>query len=382
MKGGDLMATIELKGVYCKQGKYWYARIGDRHEYCGMGTKGKNTAIAKRKKYDVECHENREIEIGLNVSRSEFKTVGDLVKWYLNLPSVKELKNLKRKQQIGGHIKSYFGKHPIGRVEGDVQEEYREHRISQGVMHGTIDTEIQNLSAMYHLALKRKKISPHAMPGEFVQRKEVNPRRTITDDEFESILKHSSDEFAGLLICGWESAMRLGEIINLTPAQIHLDELHISGQKLDYIYLGTFDTKTGAERIVPVSERLKGVLRQRMEGLDPEDLIFTRKGRKYADSPVATRMKTVCKRAGIPYGDKLLNKKGERVGIVFHCLRHTRISKWVDAGWSDEIIRRASGHRSLDAYRRYIKLDRHVVMRLVKPKRDKLVVKSPRSLAV
>jgi hypothetical protein len=35
-------------------------------------------------------------------------------------------------------------------------------------------------------------------------------------------------------------------------------------------------------------------------------------------------------------------------------------------GFSDEIIRRATGHKSLEAYRNYVKLDPHVVMRLVK----------------
>ena len=35
-------------------------------------------------------------------------------------------------------------------------------------------------------------------------------------------------------------------------------------------------------------------------------------------------------------------------------------------GFSDEIIRRATGRKSLEAYQQYIKLDPHAVMRLVK----------------
>jgi len=34
--------------------------------------------------------------------------------------------------------------------------------------------------------------------------------------------------------------------------------------------------------------------------------------------------------------------------------------------FSDEIIRRATGHKSLEAYRQYVKLDPHAAMRLVK----------------
>ena len=47
----------------------------------------------------------------------------------------------------------------------------------------------------------------------------------------------------------------------------------------------------------------------------------------------AVKMRFACSRAKISYGDKILNKKGERIGIVFHCLRHTRASKWVEAGF-------------------------------------------------
>lgn len=95
-------------------------------------------------------------------------------------------------------------------------------------------------------------------------------------------------------------------------------------------------------------------------------------------------LKTACKKAGIPYGDNARNAKGERIGIVFHSLRHTRITKWFMAGYSDEIVRMASGHKSLEAYRKYIHLDPAVVMRLVDPeiqtKRNKNGTKSASAL--
>ncbi len=81
-------------------------------------------------------------------------------------------------------------------------------------------------------------------------------------------------------------------------------------------------------------------------------------------------MRVICEKAGVPHGDKLLNKKGERIGIVFHCLRHTRTSKWIEMGFSDEIIRRATGHKSLEAYQRYVKLGPQSVMRLVEGKKS------------
>ena len=63
--------------------------------------------------------------------------------------------------------------------------------------------------------------------------------------------------------------------------------------------------------------------------------------------------------------------RGRRIGIVFHCFRHTRTTEWVKMGFSDEIIRRATGHKSLEAYRNYVKLDPYAVMRLVEEKNKK-----------
>ena len=65
------------------------------------------------------------------------------------------------------------------------------------------------------------------------------------------------------------------------------------------------------------------------------------------------------------YGDNAVNEKGERIGIVFHCLRPTRTIRWVELGFFDDSIRRATGHRSLGAYQQYVKLDPAAVMRLV-----------------
>jgi integrase len=121
---------------------------------------------------------------------------------------------------------------------------------------------------------------------------------------------------------------------------------------------------------VPVSARLRDVLERRLQVLGPDDYVFTYSGygknrKPYTPVAVSIKFKQVCKDAGVVHGDKALNAKGERIGVTFHCLRHTRTTRWVEMGFSDEIIRRATGHRTLAAYQNYVKLDPAVVMRLV-----------------
>ena len=54
-----------------------------------------------------------------------------------------------------------------------------------------------------------------------------------------------------------------------------------------------------------------------------------------------------------------------------------------EMGFSDEIVRRASGHKNLEAYQQYVKLDPSVVMRLVgtmDKKADNFGIKTTESL--
>jgi integrase len=363
----------KIKGVTCitRNGStYWYARVDGERVYCGKGDKGYKLAVAARSKYVAKRYENREMAAGLKVRRAEFKTVQDLSNWYMELPTVQQQAGYQRKVIACSHLLKFFGRMALVQVEADDLERYREARKSKGAADGTVNVELAALSAMYHLARKRKKIPSEFMPGEFVMVNDRNPRRIILENEFETLVEHAGDDFADVLICGHESGMRSGEICNLRARQVHLDLPHISGQLVDYIDLGIFDTKTGTRRTVPVSARLKGVLERRLQGLAPEDHVFTYTGRTglvktFYPAMISEKMRYSCSRAKIVYGDNPVNEKGERIGIVFHCLRHTRTTRWVEMGFSDEIIRRATGHRSLEAYQQYVKLDPAAVMRLV-----------------
>jgi integrase len=368
MKG---VSSITRNGV-----RYWYARIDGRKNYCGKGDKGLELANAAKAKEEVKKYEHKEVSAGLRVKRYDLKTFKHLSNWYMTLPTIQNQAIYKRKVSISNHLMKYFGSRAVNQIEADDIERYREHRLGEGSVNGTIDLEVQVLRSMFNLAITRKKIPPDSKPGEFVQLREANPRRTVTDDEFQRILKHAEDDFKEFLICGYETGMRSSEICNLTADRVKLDIQHISGATLDYIDLGIFDTKTKARRTVPISPTLKDILKRRLDGLDPDDLVFTRKGRKFLTGHIGERLKAVCEKAKVVYGDKVFNDRGERIGIVFHSFRHTRTTKWVEAGFSDEIIRRATGHKSLDAYRNYVKLDPHVVMRLVESKTDKNGIKS------
>ncbi len=359
-----------MKGVSNRKRKgavYWYAQIDGRKQYCGKGSKGKELAEAARSKFIAKKYENREVRAGLKVKKVQFRTVLEMSNWYMTLPTVQAQKSHWRKIQACRHIILYFGTMGVNQVEADDTERYRELRKGQGAANATINLELAVLRIIYLAAKRRKKIHSDDVPGEFVMVEDNNPRRIITDDEFEAIIKAATDpDFKDVLICAYESAMRSSEIASLTAGQVHLDVQHISGAVMDYIDLGIFDTKVGARRTVPVSPILKEVLERRLEGLGPQEHVFTSSRGMFTSNRIGLRFRNLCEGAGIPYGDKLLNNKGERAGVVFHCFRHTRTTQWVEMGFSDELVRRATGHKSLEAYRNYVKVsDASAVMMLV-----------------
>lgn len=195
-------------------------------------------------------------------------------------------------------------------------------------------------------------------PGDLLQIKNFNcSTRTL-------LLTLQTCYSADMSLC----PMRSSEICKLKANQVHLDAVmsQMPPRTADFISLDKFDPKTGTQPTIPVSAELKEVLARRLEGLAPDDYVFTtEEGRIFSNVTVASRLKNLCKKVGIPYGDKLVAKKGNRLGIVFHCLRRTRTTKWVELGYSDELVRTATGHRSLEAYRQYVKPGPAALMRLV-----------------
>ena len=93
----------------------------------------------------------------------------------------------------------YFGRKKITQADADEQERYKEHRRSQGAADGTIVAETALLSAVYHMALKRKMISYEAMPGEFLTDVQVNPRPVVSDQDFQRLLDNANADFKRVL---------------------------------------------------------------------------------------------------------------------------------------------------------------------------------------
>lgn len=379
----------KMKGVSSvtrKETTYFYAYVQGRKQYFGVGEEGRKSACAAKGKHLASVLESRQIRGGLDIKKWKIASFRELHKWYFSLPDIEGQKSYQRKLSALGHLVDFFRNRPLNSFEADQQSLYRAHRKREGATDGTVNVEVALLGSMFHAAGRNKLIPASVIPGRFETGKGIQvPRRGVTEAEYLRLLEHANPNFADFLRCGYETGMRLDEIRELRVGQVKLDVQHISGEILDYIALGYFGTKTKTPRMIPVSPALKPVLQNRMEGKGPEDYVFENRNHRlyFSGQSVASLMLDTCKRAGVPYGDKV-GPDGERVGVTFHSFRHGKITAWVEAGFSDEIIRRASGHHSLGAYRAYVDIrDARPVMNLVRvsDKLDKFGTKPELKLA-
>lgn len=355
---------------------YYYARIGGKKRYMGKGEKAKVRALAAKAKQQVQEYEGRDLMAGLDVRRCDFTTFHEMATWFMLHPTTQNLPSYGTLVARSINVLRYFGKHLVGAIQTDDMELYREHRKAQGAAEQAVNAEIGWMSMVYNKARKAKKIPVDAVPGGFPKvrgkelKKKVPPRRLVTDQEYEALLKATKEvvDMQDIIRCAWETSLRSIEIARLMVGQVHLDKVISEVPRKVADYFEVVDAKNGEIKYVPIGEDLRQVIERKIKGKEPGDLVFTNNGKMWSRSLISHRMRTACKWANVPYGDRVEEDElGNRFrpGIVFHCFRHTRISKWVEDGWSDSHIRLASGHKDPSVYSEYIHLDAYSVMRLV-----------------
>lgn len=154
--------------------------------------------------------------------------------------------------------------------------------------------------------------------------------KVITDKEYNSLLKWSKSKcewMHPLMILGWETAMRLGEILSITPAMIDFAERHIK--------LTGDQTKNGEGRKVPLSTTAMKLLKELVKGKGRTEKLFS------------------ASKSSIPKAFKRACEYCEIEDAVFHSFRHTAITRYAKLGFSVLQLQAVSGHKDLDMLKNY-----------------------------
>ena len=248
-------------------------------------------------------------------------------------------KNLvAKRRQLRMYLKPCFGAMRLDAITGFAIERYKKSRRDTGAAGGTINRELATLSHLFNSAVEWRWLD--RLPSRPKKLAESAGRIiALTDGECEALMNAaiaSSDPDLWLFVAfGLNTAMRHAEIM-----ATRWDQLDLAHRRL-FIP----DAKAG-QREQPITPELAALLAAEREmRQDREGWIFPS---PHADSATGHRA-----RMDRPFDEAVRRAGLDPVLITPHVMRHTAITKLVQAGVDLPTIQRISGHKTLAMVLRY-----------------------------
>ena len=229
---------------------------------------------------------------------------------------------------------------PLAALSTEDLQDFITDRLTE-VAPATVDRELDVISQTLRYADDVWKIAPVDNPFKGLRRpKYFNERdRRLSQKEEEDLLKAArADEnpfIEPAIILALETAMRRGELLKLTAADVNLEHRHVVAR----------DTKNGRTRKVPLSARAMQVLEALIEAQSAEE--------RLRDEPLLGLTPNMHKKI---FFNRVI-PKSRIVDLHFHDLRHEAISRMAESGKFQLIeLQAISGHRDMRMLQRYAHL--------------------------
>jgi len=327
-----------------KNGRYsWYIRYRDPS---GRDVKKKVPARTKREAEYYLAKTLKEIEDGEYEKKHRqsrttlFEILDDFPEY-----SKAHKRSWKRDMNSIHHLKKFFGNVTLNMITPSGIEKYiawRKDSIDGKGKHpapATINRELACLKTAFNRAIRDgKAVENPVQKVKFLPENNVRDR-VLNEEEFEKLLQVSPEHLKPILICAYETGMRLGEILPLRWEQVNL------GNRI--ITLRSGETKTGEGRKVPISPRLYEVLSSLGRA---GEYVFTYQGERVKS--IRRSFKRARQRAGIR-------------DFRFHDFRHTFVTRMRRKGVPDRVIMNITGHKTLVMLNRYDRIDEQDLLQAV-----------------
>lgn len=267
-------------------------------------------------------------------------------------PATQQAEVLKAKP-----LREFFGDYSLAAITPELVARYRDERLSARaysarrnapkatIRPNTVRLELALLSHLFTIAIKEWQLGLIQNPVANIRKPRVGAgrdRRLATDEEREltaALAKYSNPMLGWIFRVAVETGMRSAEITGLRLRQIDLERR----------IARLTQTKNDGARTVPLSKAAVEALRGAVENpTRPKgcDLVFF--GEPGRDG----------KRRPYNFNKAWIELKKE-LGIAdlrFHDLRHEAVSRFVEAGFSDQEVSAISGHKSMQMLKRYTHL--------------------------
>ena len=251
-----------------------------------------------------------------------------------------------KRRQLRMYLKPYFGAMRLNSITGFTIEKYKRGRLVQGAAAATINRELATLSHLFNRAVEWKWIDRvPTKPKLFTE--SAGRIIALTDDECDALMAAA--------VAGSNPDLWLFVAVALNTGMRHSEIMAARWDHLDPTNRRLFipDAKAG-QREQPITPELVAILtKEREMRKDRDGWIFPS---PHADSAAGHRarmdgsFREAVKAAGL-----------DPEAVTPHVMRHTAITKLVQANVDLPTIQRISGHKTLAMVLRYTHVhDRHI----------------------
>jgi integrase len=170
------------------------------------------------------------------------------------------------------------------------------------------------------------------------------------NDQLARLVEAASSRTGDLVtvLLGADAGLRRGEVIGLEWADIDFPRGNLTVRRA--VYRGVVGTPKGnAQRIIPLTPRLKAALQRHRHLAGPRVLVAA------TDESIRSAMERLARRAGLPAGTRM--KRGKEVPRwrgLYHKLRHTFCTRLAMGGVPPRTIQALAGHVSIETTMRYM----------------------------
>ena len=254
-------------------------------------------------------------------------TLREALERYVREVTPRKKGRLREEERANVWMKNPIALRFLAQLRGVDFSKYRDDRRAEGKAENTIRLELALISHLFEIARKewgmeglRNPIRNISMPAGSNKRE-----RRVSADEEAAILKHLSGPYmAPIALLAIETAMRRGELLALTWADINLSTAVARLR----------DTKNSEPRDVPLSKRAIDILKNMPRPLDSSAAIFP-----LSQDVVTREFGQACRDAGIE-------------NLHFHDLRHEAVSRICEKLPMHEAMR-VTGHKTPAMLMRY-----------------------------
>lgn len=362
-----------MPSVHRKQGSpFWYAAFylpDGKRTLRSTGTKNKKKAMSICLKLAEASRQSKEgrftdsrarqaiadiFQLGNGDSLPTSNSEEFLTNWLKNKKLEISDNSFREYSRIVREFLEHLGsksKKPMDMITVQDASSYRS-KLSERVRGATVNKALRTLRSAFSQAAKEGLVQDNPFSKVSSVKEEAHNRRAFTLDEVKRILNACSGEWKGLVLLGFYSGQRLGDLVRLSWSNVDLEHAEIR----------LVTRKTRRAMTIPVPEALLQYLMTLPSSDKPETPLFP-EASKQSIPALSHQFRNMLADLGLT--ERVTHKadgKGRSArrqlnSLTFHCLRHTTTSILKNEGVSNAVAMELIGHESEAVNRSYTHME-------------------------